>query len=354
VLRVPAGMENLSTRAVMEDVAAQVVGSKLIEPLQNGPGNSIGSEASGGSSGIPIPQRSRFEDEEIIEEAKYHSPAPVPPADEGELPDVYSRPRVTLMVVNPYLVYAYWNVDLTRLPPQTVSATLRFHDESEPVRSHFFDVDVDLRTRNWYVHLWSSAKSYHVDLGVRTADGGFTVLARSNRFQTPRAWPMAEVEHPATAAATASLPVTEPVSPGAAEPARAEIRSQADEIAVPTGHLASERHSGAAPTAGPSQAAPGEPADAAAVLQRRLSEIYSLRPQHPRALVATPSAQYDTPLLSAHEAPLPERVEVQHAIPRPSSEPGTPFDLTGLAEHEFHPGFSSALLSSPIPGRPPG
>lgn len=261
------------------------------------------------------------------------------------------------MVVNPYLVYAYWNVDLTQLPPQTVSATLRFHDESEPFSSRSFDVDVDLGTRNWYVHLWSPAKSYYADLGVRTADGGFTALAHSNRFQTPRAWPMADLEHPAPAAAKASLPDSEPASPGATEPARAEIMSPADETALPTGQAGSERQSGVAPTAGPPQPEPREVADAAAVPQRRLSEIYSLRPWHPRALAATASAQYDAPLLSSHEASLPEGVEVrnpQHAIPRSSSEPGTPCDLTALAEHEFHPGFSSAFLSAPIPGKPSG
>jgi len=336
----------------MEEVAAQVVNSKLFEPLQDGPGDGIGPEATGGS-GIPRPQSSRFDDEEIIEEAKYHSPAPVPPADEGELPDSYPRAGVTVMVVNPYLVYAYWKVDLTRLPPQTVSAALRFHDESEAFRSHSFDVDVDLQTRNWYVPLWSPSKSYRVDLGVKTADGGFTVLARSNRFETPRAWPMAEVEH--TAKAATSLPVTKPASPGAAEPARAEISSWADKIAISTGHAASERHHDAgAPSP---QAEPREPADAGAVLQRRLSEIYSLRAWHPRALAAASSAPYDAPLVSAYEAPLPEGAELphpRHAIPRPSSEPETAFDLTGLAEHEFHPGYSSALLSTPKPGRPPG
>jgi len=344
-------MENLSTRAVMEEVAAQVVNSKLFEPLQDGPGGSIGPEACGGS-GIPTPQSSHFEDEEIIEEAKYHSPAPVPPSDEGELPDSYARPGVTVLVVNPYLVYAYWKVDLTRLPPQTVGAALRFHEESEAFRSQFFDVDVDLQTRNWYVALWSPAKSYRVDLGVKAADGGFTVLARSNRFETPRAWPMAEVEHRATA--TASLPVTNPAFPGAVSTGAA-ISSRAEEIAVPAGHAASERQHDAG--AGSAQEELREPADAAAVLERRLAEIYSLRAWHPRALAAASSAQYDAALVSAYEAPLPEGAELphpQHAIARPLSEPGTAFDLTGLAEHEFHPGNSSALLSTPKPGRPPG
>jgi len=43
-----------------------------------------------------------------------------------------------------------------------------------------FDVDVDLRTSNWYVPLWSAAKTYYADLGAITAAGEFIPLVRSN------------------------------------------------------------------------------------------------------------------------------------------------------------------------------
>lgn len=329
------------------DVAVQAgeEGPELIESLKTGLGNRIGSDTSAASAGKPTPEASRFQDEEIIEEAKYHSPAPVFPTDEGELPHSYAQTKLTLMVVNPYLVYAYWVVDVTRLPPKTVGAALRFHDSSEPSPSRFFDVDIDLRTRNWYVHLWSPAKSYYAELGVKTADGGFTSIARSNPLQTPRAWPVA----------TASLPFTEPIPP---EAARVETALRPNEIATNTGH---EERTVVSPTAVARQPEVHKPADAAAVLQRRLSEIYSLRPLHPRALAATVSAE---PVSVQYDAPSPGRAletflsgvlelpSPQDSVTRPS-QPTNPVDLTTLAEHKFHPGFSSSLLS-PTPERSPG
>ena len=331
----------------------------MIEPSEPGLESSTGSILSGGSlkPGKRIRQPSPFEDEEIIEEAKYHSPAPVPPADEGELPDSYPQPRVTVMVVDPYLVYAYWNVDPTRLPPQAMGAALRFHDVSEPSSSHGFDVDVDFRTRNWYVHLWSPAKSYYAELGVKTADGGFTSLARSNKFQTPRAWPMAEIERPAMPADIASPHFTPPVSPGTPEQARVEVTLQHDEIAVSTGRPASEGLPDVSPSAAPPQPETRKPGDAAEVLQRKLSEIYSLRQLHPRALTAMGPAQYDAPPPGwVLEEPLPEIVKLptrQDATPL-LSQPRAPFDLTAFDEHQFKPGFSSALVFPPTPERPPG
>ncbi len=331
------------------------IGTELSELLKNGAGT--GSNGPGGSHqpAEPVVETSLFRDEELIEEAKYHSPAPAPPAEDGELPDSYGQARVTLMVVNPYLVFAYWDVDLTRLPPETAGAALHFHDLAEPSSSHFFELDVDLRTRNWYVHLWSPAKSYYADLGVKSADGGFTSLARSNQLQTPRAWPMAEVEPPATPAASPTPPFTEPFSPGAAGPPTVEVPWRHSETAAPRAPSGSEGLPAVLPTMAAAQPEPHHPAAADEVLQRRLAEIYALQEWYPRALAAG-AAQYE-PFGSGHEAPLPEaagRSAPQNSASQPSSQPGTPLDLTALAEHEFSPGFSSALLSPSTPRRPPG
>lgn len=334
-------------------------GTELSEPLKNGLG--AGADAADGSlePAEPVLETSRFRDEEVIEEAKYHSPAPAPPSEDGELPDSYGQPRVTLMVVSPYLVFAYWDVDLIRLPPETVSAALRFHELAEPSSSRFFEMDVDLRTRNWYVHLGSPAKSYYADLGVRTADGGFISLARSNQLETPRAWPKAEVEPVAIPAVSPVLSVAEPVSAGAAVPASVEAPSRPPESAqaVPSGP---EERPAISPSVMGARSEIHHPAGADEMLQRRLAEIYALQDWYPRVLAAA-AAQYDAPFVSVPDAPLPEAIG-RSAPQRPtsqtssqsSSQPGTPLDLTALAEHEFSPGFSSALLSASTPKRPPG
>ncbi len=115
-------------------------------------------------------------------------------AGETGLPEPRGEPRVVLMVVNPYLVHAYWDCDPAAPRPQGGRAVLRFHDATGDLPPAHFDVDVDLRTRSWYLHLWSPARSYYADLGWAAEDGGFLRIARSNRVETPRAWPVAELE----------------------------------------------------------------------------------------------------------------------------------------------------------------
>jgi hypothetical protein len=94
-------------------------------------------------------------------------------------------PVLVLMAVDPYLVYAYWRGvhDAHELDSQ---ATLRLRDMSD---QSSFDVDVDLRARSWYVHLWTPERTYVAELGFRRADGAFLALARSNAIETPPAWP---------------------------------------------------------------------------------------------------------------------------------------------------------------------
>jgi hypothetical protein len=117
------------------------------------------------------------------------------------LPESYGETRLLLLTVNPFLVHASWEVteaDLKKspLPPEREQAmpVLRIYDVTyihfDGANAHsFFDVEVDLRTRNWYVPLWSPEKSYIAELGLKAPGGSFHPLARSNVAHTPRAWP---------------------------------------------------------------------------------------------------------------------------------------------------------------------
>jgi hypothetical protein len=128
------------------------------------------------------------------------------PSLNGTLPTGYGKTRIVLLPVDPYLVHIYWEVsgsgtgfvkaliEAGALRPQAV---LRFHDVTAMpdggVRAEgSFDVEVDMEARNWYVRLLSPERSYIVDLGFRGRDGRFHRIARSNRGETPRAWPCAE------------------------------------------------------------------------------------------------------------------------------------------------------------------
>ncbi len=121
----------------------------------------------------------------------------------GNLPESYGETRVVLLSVDPYLVHVYWEVNpqefkktqrklrKERAHAQTI---LRFFDITNIVfdgtNAHsFFDIPVDLKSGNWYVHLWSPEKSYFTELGLKTEDGRFFFIGRSNTTETPRAWP---------------------------------------------------------------------------------------------------------------------------------------------------------------------
>jgi hypothetical protein len=144
-----------------------------------------------------------------VEEAKFYphpdiEPLPLEP---GELPASYGRNRLVLLPVDPYLLYAYWELAGDAPPTAGARPVLRF--EETPGRP--FDVEVDLAAGNWYVHLWSAGKSYRAELGVRSEDGAFVSLAHSNTVQTPIAGPAPQFSVP--------LPPEEPLAHGDEQPA---------------------------------------------------------------------------------------------------------------------------------------
>ena len=128
--------------------------------------------------------------------------------ESGELPEIDEETKVVLLPVNPYVLHVYWRMaarDLEemqrvfgRLGPRA-QPVLRFNEITQvdlegANASGRFEVEIDLRARNWYVHLKSPGKSYRVDLGVRTGGGGFRRLARSNATEIPRPWPSDDLE----------------------------------------------------------------------------------------------------------------------------------------------------------------
>ena len=289
----------------------------------------------------------RFGDYEKVEEAKYYSPGLPSLADDRDLPEWLVRPKVTLLAVDPYLVYVYWDFDLAELPPDTTAAILRFYDAA----THF-DVDVDLRTRNWYVPLWSPAKTYYADLGAITAAGEFIPLVRSNTIQTPRGWPVAEKDRPFVSGDAASpqsdesvLPQTPPFnseysgilettphaggSPTAAEPPLAKAEP-AVAYSPATGDQPPASTVTPPPPTEPHIPKPGDPAE---ILRSRLSEMYEFRQWQPQARSA---------------------VESLPAIPPLPASPDPLDDLTAHAERQFSPGLSSLLLGGQDTRKPAG
>jgi hypothetical protein len=127
------------------------------------------------------------------EEAKFYPLAGPEPmfSEPGELPSSYGKNRLVLMPVDPYRIYAYW--ELTGDPPPTAGsrAVLRLHESGAATNvTRPFDVDVDLAEGKSYVHLWSAERTYRADLGLRGEDGAFVLLAQSNTITSPSAAPV--------------------------------------------------------------------------------------------------------------------------------------------------------------------
>jgi len=84
-----------------------------------------------------------------------------------ELPDRYGRTELALMVVDPFLLFGYWEVtpeslreaqDVLGAEMKGARAVLRFYDISlihfDGTNAHdTFDIDIGLEARGWYVHL---------------------------------------------------------------------------------------------------------------------------------------------------------------------------------------------------------
>src|SRR5213594_3355780 len=103
----------------------------------------------------------------------------------AELPDQYGRTELVLMVVDPFLLFAYWEVT----PESLGQAQDALGAEMEGARAvpRFYDIDIGLEARGWYVHLWTAEKSYCADLGFVARTGRFHAITRSNIVHTPRA-----------------------------------------------------------------------------------------------------------------------------------------------------------------------
>ena len=125
--------------------------------------------------------------------------------DEGiaDLPQGYGESRIVLLPRDPQWAYAYWDI------PNEHKAELR-QQGGQQLALRIYDVtDVDLDrqrphsiqeypadelAREWYIPIPVSDRDYVVDIGYRTADGRWLVLARSARVHIPPVYPSDWIE----------------------------------------------------------------------------------------------------------------------------------------------------------------
>jgi hypothetical protein len=269
--------------------------------------------------------------DEVKSAQEWEAETPEAPAvlecESEELPDIDEETKVVLLPVNPYLVHVYWGIGandleeierVSRRPGEGAQLVLRFYDITHAnfdgtSAPSWFDVEIDLRAGKWYVHLQSPAKSYCIDLGLRTEGSGFHRLARSNVAETPRAGPSDKVEESYLLVEEGYHRVETVVPP---------VKPTEVVETLPEPPSAGEQHHGEEKGQGPKELrifrtdAPGE-------IERKLAELYQ-RPLWERSGFA-PKAEGT-------------------GDPQPSGKQRA--DLTELSERNFRAGLSWGRKSS--------
>lgn len=117
---------------------------------------------------------------------------------EQEIPGRYYDNKVVLMARDPFWCYAYWDISGVLMQAKADEAmkngdyklVLRVYDVTDikfdGKNSHkYMDIEVTGDANNWYINVWEAGRTYIAELGFRTANGKFIVIARSNAVGVP-------------------------------------------------------------------------------------------------------------------------------------------------------------------------
>ena len=120
-----------------------------------------------------------------------------------DLPAGYGDSRIVLLPRDPQWAYTYWDIPndhkeaIRRQGGQTLA--LRIYDvtdiDLEYQSPHSIqEYPADELAREWYLPIPVSDRDYVIDIGYRTANGGWLVLARSARVHIPPVYPSDWIE----------------------------------------------------------------------------------------------------------------------------------------------------------------
>lgn len=123
---------------------------------------------------------------------------PAAPPILGDIPWGYGHDRVTVIAVDPYWMFTYWEVTDSALEQARVRAgaaagdcVLRVFDTThrlfDGTNAHWHtDVPVYRPANNHYLGMARPGSTFHVDIGVAGPDGAFATIARSGAVEMPR------------------------------------------------------------------------------------------------------------------------------------------------------------------------
>lgn len=116
------------------------------------------------------------------------------------LPETYGKDVLILLPRDPHWMFTYWEITeslwqtcVQRWGARVVEQAqvlLRVHDvtgiDFPNSPSHrWFDIPITPAANNWYIQVDQSGRSYCIELGLKTTDGRFLLLLRSNVIHLP-------------------------------------------------------------------------------------------------------------------------------------------------------------------------
>ena len=139
----------------------------------------------------------------VVENAKFYPPNPqIQPVKKDapdELPNKYGQDNITLMVRDPFWLYAWWEVadtTIARFEAEFINdfwlakKVLRIYDVTlinfNGANAHrYFDIDAGSFIGSWYIETGGPGRSWCVDIGLKFPSGKFITILRSNTVLTP-------------------------------------------------------------------------------------------------------------------------------------------------------------------------
>ncbi len=129
---------------------------------------------------------------------------PLKPAAPGmpdrlDLPFSYGVTKLVLLVRDTEWAYSYWDFagetwqwvqDIFKQNPGA-SSKLRVHNLDS---GSFYDIDIHLESKNWYIHLGLANTAFQAELGILTFQGHFYSIVKSNQVRTPRNAPSENID----------------------------------------------------------------------------------------------------------------------------------------------------------------
>jgi len=138
--------------------------------------------------------------QERVSEAKYYTgPEKEQRHDASyqDLPNGYGEEKIALMVRDPYMVHAYWEMSPARIEREKKwfgwgsKLAVRIYDVTGIQFDGrnalgYFDQEIFERMGSWYFDVGRPSHAFVADLGLLSPEGRFLTLARSNPISMPR------------------------------------------------------------------------------------------------------------------------------------------------------------------------